>query len=270
MRMGMSLSRCCRRLGIASLLTAMCGCFVAAPVCVAGLGVVPPGDPSGLGFAAEVSSTQAGAHPDASTSFNITPPLTADVFNGEGSSLKDILVDLPPGIVGNPETVQKCTIPQLLPDAGNITNCPSASQVGVVEIRTQLLPFLANPSTLSVAPVYAVQPRPDQLAVLAIKISGSIVLLEASVRPSDHGVRLTARNATQFPAPLRGTTVWIWGVPADPSSRRGCVRPRMAIRICLATRGCRVEHFSRIRRYVTRRSSRRFGSVRGGSRLSEC
>jgi hypothetical protein len=207
--------RAWRLLSVAGLLSGAMAGVCAAPG-YAALEVIPPGDPSNLGFSAEVSKTQAGEHPDASTSFNVTPPPTVAEFQKNTGPLKDTVVDLPPGVVGNPEAVQKCTTDQLKARVGIPTDCPAGSQVGIVQVRTQF-DFQTEPFNAGGAvPLYAMRPSADQLALFAFKLGSNVVTLEASVRASDNGVRLTARNALQF-LPVVGATVTVWGIPSDPS-----------------------------------------------------
>jgi hypothetical protein len=202
------------RISIAAFLAVFSLALLATPsLANAGLDVVPPGDPSGLGFRAEVSTTQAGAHPEATTDFTLTMGPTFAEHNEKGGMLRDGIVDLPPGVVGNPETVEKCRATELLPGIHPFTNCPPASQVGIVSVRQEFSDF--GSFTYPSVPLYALQPSEDQLAIFGFKLAGAIVAIEASVRPGDHGVRLIARNASQE-APVRQVKVTVWGVPGDP------------------------------------------------------
>src|SRR5690349_247610 len=77
---------------------------------------------------AALSSTQAGAHADLTTAFRLTE---------EGGApyglTRDIVFALPPGVIGNPQGVPRCSVLQL----GNTpeeSECPVASQVGISEI----------------------------------------------------------------------------------------------------------------------------------------
>lgn len=53
---------------------------------------------------------------------------------------RDIVVDLPPGVVGNPQVAPRCPISSLVENAGgggtvDASNCPKASQVGMITLR---------------------------------------------------------------------------------------------------------------------------------------
>ncbi len=74
-------------------------------------------------FSTGPANNQAGAHSDFSTSF----ALNTDAFGNPIDQLKDVVVNLPPGVVGNPQAIPMCTDA----DFQNF-NCPSDAQVGVL------------------------------------------------------------------------------------------------------------------------------------------
>jgi hypothetical protein len=96
------------------------------------------GDALGTPFA------QAGGHPYAlsiSMDFNTRTemPFPGDPVPWPEEPVKDIVVDVPPGLVGNPTSVQQCTMDELStfpPDEGGTPLCPAESQVGLVTVRT--------------------------------------------------------------------------------------------------------------------------------------
>ena len=201
----------------------------AAPASAA-YGVIPPDDPSGLGFRAEVSTLQAGAHPDAVTSFRVNFAPTFLEFLGRGAPLKETVVDYPPGLAGNPQAADKCTVGQMQVFNGFKTFCPNGSQVGVVTLHGQLS---GEPEVVyTIVPLYLLEAAEDQIAVLGFKVEGSLVVLEARLRPTDYGIRIITRQAPQ-PVPLVGATVDVWGVPADAShDPLRCVSLEQATGLC--------------------------------------
>ena len=74
-------------------------------------------------FSASSSSDQAGAHADVTTSFT----LNTDDLGNPADQLKDVQIDLPPGLVGNPQVVPMCSHK----DFQNF-NCPADAQVGIL------------------------------------------------------------------------------------------------------------------------------------------
>ena len=167
-------------------------------------------------------STIAGDHPDELTTSLDFPTRTdssamvGDVWPLE--DVKDVRVELPPGLVGNPTGLGECTQVQLA--NGQFLPrplCPTDSQVGVVNVRHGL-------GVIGPIPVYNMVPPPGVPARFAFNVNGSIVVLDAHVRTNgDYGVGVTASNVPQGLA-IVGNTVTLWGVPADPShtSERAC------------------------------------------------
>src|SRR4029077_961475 len=93
-----------------------------------------------------VPITQAGGHPDAlATSIDFTThtdpnPLTGDMWPIEDA--KDVIVELPPGLVGNPTGVSESTHKQLINgETQSRPLCPATSQVGLVSVRMGGVPF---------------------------------------------------------------------------------------------------------------------------------
>ena len=156
--------------------------------------------------------TQAGGHPfEAFTDINFrthqvpnVPP--ADPFIVPDESVRNVQVDLPAGLVGNPQNTPQCTRDQ-------ITNavpggCPINTQVGVTTLKTGLGLNLTTP-------VYNLEPPegvPAQFGFIALIPP---VYINASVRP-DGGLTVRIPNISQA-LPLTGTELTFWGVPADPA-----------------------------------------------------
>ena len=94
------------------------------------------------------ADTQAGGHPNALvTSFEFTSQIDAGGgggpgFNTEASEdIKDVVVDLPPGLIGNPQATPQCPLSALVLNSGATgppdTNCPAASRIGTVVFEAQ-------------------------------------------------------------------------------------------------------------------------------------
>ncbi len=177
-------------------------------------------DASGTAF------TQAGGHPYTYTTYldfnteHSPVPNQGHIWPIE--PVKDVLVDLPPGFVGNPSVVAQCTVEQLAGGAGNlaaVTLCPSAAQVGTTEVRlrrgTETLSFFVGP-----VPVFNMAPPPGVPARLGFKVLGAIVVLDAELRSGgDYGLSVGAHNIPQTIG-VAGTTVTLWGVPASSAHTR--------------------------------------------------
>jgi hypothetical protein len=172
----------------------------------------PAGDPS----------RQAGAHPYALSMFigfnTVTDPIEGPGWP-EGSA-KNVIVDAPPGVVGNPTAVEQCTMEQLA-DSANI-RCPSAAQIGVarVELATGFGAGFIHPRA-----IYSMVPPPDVPARFGFNVFGTVILLDATVRNgSDYGLSIVSKDVPQGIATM-SIHVTMWGFPADPAhdGERACV-----------------------------------------------
>jgi hypothetical protein len=76
-------------------------------------------------------STQAGGHPYTLLTYldfsSDEVSANREYFSSE--QVKDIVVDLPAGLIGNPQSIPRCPLADLLEDDG-ITACPGASRIG--------------------------------------------------------------------------------------------------------------------------------------------
>lgn len=173
--------------------------------------------------------TQAGGHPFAlSTQIDLnteTHHAFGQLYPVEPA--KSIIVDLPPGLVGNPTALGQCTMEQLAPIPDEVQHpfpvCPSDSQVGVASIRAAF-GRAGSPPFTTPALVYNMVPPPNAPARFGINIFGVIIALDATLRSGgDYGVTVNVRNVSEGLA-LFGTTLTFWGFPADPShdAQRWC------------------------------------------------
>jgi hypothetical protein len=165
--------------------------------------------------------TQAGGHPysaSVSIDFNTVnnpTPLAGDLWPVE--PVKDVLTDLPPGLVGDPTGVDTCTASELANGAGTqaLPLCPPTSQVGTALLRFNGGGGIASP--FGPVPVFNMVPPPDVPARFGFNVLGSVVVLDATVRSGgDYGITIAARDVPEALA-IAGTTVTLWGVPSDAS-----------------------------------------------------
>jgi len=166
-------------------------------------------------------ATQAGSHPfSAGTEFFLTSTLSAQGVEYATEELRDAAVQIPPGLVGNPQALAAhCTEAQLVDET-----CPPESQVGTVIVWSN------GPATTPGSPlplyrsVFALDPPRGTPAAFGFNVLDSITHVFASVRTGeDYGVTVTAKNAPQT-LPIAGVTFSFWGVPADPAhdAERAC------------------------------------------------
>jgi hypothetical protein len=169
-------------------------------------------DPSGTPY------RQAGGHPYAATvsvDFNTTTdpaPLKGRLWPVE--PVKDVLVDLPPGLVGDPTAAETCTADQLA--AGGLQaklECPPSSQVGVALVRVNAVNAR---SVFGPLPVFNMVSPPNVPARFGFNVAGTVVTLDGALRSGgDYGLSVRVHDVPQGLA-VAGTTLTFWGVPADP------------------------------------------------------
>ncbi len=171
------------------------------------------------------TDTQAGSHPyDMTVAFALNRTSSSEKteelgkgFPGvlipqipAGGELRNINVNLPPGIVGNPEAVPQCSRLALDQIAAGDFNCPVASQVGYDRSNIEGFGLLVN------APVYNMVPPPGVAAQFAFDEIGVLVFLDAGVRTGDdNGITEHVEDAPERNIIFNTTT--IWGVPAEAS-----------------------------------------------------
>jgi uncharacterized repeat protein (TIGR01451 family) len=168
--------------------------------------------------------TQAGGHPYALlTSFDFNTHTDPSPIVGSVSPVedaKDVVVELPPGLVGNPANVGECTIPELA-NGKRIDPkplCAATSQVGVTDVRG------SGGVLLGPVPVFNMTPPPGVPARFGFNVDGTIVVLDASVRSGDdYGLTVRGKNIPQGLS-IVGNSFTFWGVPSDRShdAQRAC------------------------------------------------
>jgi hypothetical protein len=184
-----------------------------------------PADPANFASA----YTQAGGHPYALSvqiRLNRDPnPLYGAIW--PPAPVKDILVDSPAGLVGNPTVVAHCRTDELVGPGGGSTVCPVGSQVGWA---TDILPVCfitcSAVQTPSAGAVYSMVAPPNVAARFGFVVANTIVLLDAQLHKRSDGEYVVSLNAKQIGEglPLLGSVVTLWGTPADPSHdfQRAC------------------------------------------------
>jgi Domain of unknown function DUF11 len=185
--------------------------------------------PYGVGLTGEVTeedgqlTTQAGAHPFA---FSTMLAVNIGKVNGEeecqppttelqdgcaelSAPSKDIEVQLPPGMVGNPLAVPRCSQARFQ-ESGGSDLCPASTQVGDLYVA-----FYGSATAEQYAPVYNVEPPPGQPAELGFTIAGQAhIPMFFHVRSEgDYGLTTDLHEISTFDA-VRFAALTIWGVPA--------------------------------------------------------
>jgi hypothetical protein len=188
---------------LGAVLTAVALCLPAAAG--ADMLTITPGS-----FATTLSSNQAGAHADLTTTFAIEADTERNPFGG---SARNLAVELPPGMEGAANAVPTCPMNLVAQPQGS-PQCPNKSAVG------EVLAFVTTPGGTGVLQfrtlVFSVTPSPGEPAALGFNALYP-VRLDAKLRSDgDYGLTASATNLTEAGSVL-GATMTLWGVPADHS-----------------------------------------------------
>jgi uncharacterized repeat protein (TIGR01451 family) len=169
--------------------------------------------PAGFGFAGFTGwfsnaggtiDTQAGSHP-----YELTVPLDFNTVQPEeepepaGGEARNITVNLPPGLIGDPQATPRCQRQQF-----DARRCPADTQIGFDTADTG-----PEPQSL---PVYNLVAPPGLPAQFGFTLVGISTFLDASVRSGgDYGITEHVEDLAQREVLFNSLT--IWGVPAEPS-----------------------------------------------------
>jgi hypothetical protein len=193
--------------------------------------------PGEAGFAARAvaeggaAATQAGLHPYL-LNLNLGFRQGGDFEDQPGvpfpdGDLRDLGIDLPPGLLLNPSALAKCTsaafgAPRSSPFEASLSgeSCPANTQVGTVEIETSR----AGGETRRFG-VFSLVPPPGVAAQIGFSAYGSPVVFDIAIpqaADSSYTMQLRARNMPQS-LDLRGLRLSLWGTPwgASHDGERG-------------------------------------------------
>jgi hypothetical protein len=183
--------------------------------------------------------TQAGSHP-----FQLTTTLTfntdsVQAYKGHLEEIlpevrpieltKDLRFNVPPGLVGNPTPLPKCTLYTFVHRA---VECPNDTAVGVATPVVVNIDAGVHVPLASTTALYAIEPAVGEPARFGFQTPLGPVILDTSVRTgSDYGVVVSVPD---IPDEIEfvGSQVTFWGVPADPrhnSARGDCVGIQAAV-----------------------------------------
>jgi len=193
-----------------------------------GIGLLLVAEPAGAAPADEygiesasvsLSTAQAGDHPDFTTSFKLT---------GEGNEptglTRDLLVSLPPGLIGNPQRFPRCTIAQF-GETPEESECPQDAQVGVAELRLG-----GSVNGTLIEPVYNMySPGGDIVARFGLFAGPYPSVINVRVNPVDYSLVAGVEGAPA-PAQLIAASTTFWGVPASPENDGLRLTPAEAIK----------------------------------------
>ena len=176
--------------------------------CLAAMGPAALANTPITSFTAVPSTTQAGGHPDLELQFSVKNRIlqqSQSACNCE--DVKDALVHLPAGFIGNPHATPQCSIADFSADS-----CSVDSQVGIVNVTAGAV---GNFNTI----LYNLVPPPTVAGLLGFKVflfnTPQLTVLTARTG-SDYGLDAKAISVYHGTFPLAAFQEDIWGVPADP------------------------------------------------------
>jgi hypothetical protein len=163
---------------------------------------------------------RAGSRPDGSATFAFNRGTTDTRVDG---SVDNIYVDLPPGFVGNPNAVPKCTSEQF---DETPMRCPPETQVGVLHLEIEGVLF-NNASNLNggvpiglsedVYPVYNLVPRQGRTAEFGFAYASGerVTQVRITGKARTNGDFGVTTFVGQIPAglPVIAQQITLWGVP---------------------------------------------------------
>lgn len=161
-----------------------------------------------------------GAHP-----YSLTTTINLELAPGSGAEpggpftegdLRDLDLELPPGMIENPSAVNKCSqerfhTPRVSPFESSRSgeSCPAVSQIGVVEVRSSA----EGGGTRSFG-VFNLEPPPGFPSQIGFSPFGVAIVLTPRIRDlgGEYGITLQLRNLSQR-IDIQGLTLVIWGNP---------------------------------------------------------
>ena len=158
------------------------------------------------GVSTALSSVQAGAHPDitSTVAFNTSSP-----SGSLAGDPKDVTYHLPPGFASDFVDTPTCQAGVFLEQ-----DCSMASQIGITTVTIR---NLVGEQQVLIAPVYSLAPGAGQIAKLGFFLAGNFGIQGAiSLRPSDYGADVSFTDTNEGLAQVLNVSLTVWGVPADP------------------------------------------------------
>ena len=198
------------RVGLVALIAAVFASFVASAE--AGFGVAPGSVKTTAVNRDGTIDTQAGSHPYAYTvSFSLNENATTKEVEGD---LRDVVADLPPGLVGDPLAVPRCPRQDF---EGQTALCPGNTQIGIVHATIPSVGDIEDPVFNMVPPPGV----PARVGFSGVSFNG---IQDASVRTGEgYGVAVADHNIPV--KQIESVSETIWGVPPDRGhdAERTCV-----------------------------------------------
>jgi hypothetical protein len=158
----------------------------------------------------------AGSHPDFRFTFKVertSREVPGGQYTGPAESVHDVVLDLPPGLLGNPNAMPKCSAQDFFIPETFGTRCGTSTQIGTVRV---LLHGWGNRENPLYRPLFNLEPGPNRPALFGFNYLGIPSYVKPGIRPDDYGISSGSFHTAQID-PIQEVVVTLWGVPADHS-----------------------------------------------------
>lgn len=169
---------------------------------------------------ASLTNQQAGSHADMTTSVKLATKAGDQPY----AYVRDVEIELPPGVIGNPQAIPRCTTEQL-GTSRETSACPFDTQVGINTVRViQPSPGVYN------EPLYNMTPPKgtDIVARLGFIAVEWPTFVNIRVDPNDFGLTATVEGISSASGLSEATTT-VWGVPSAHSHDLDRITPEEAL-----------------------------------------
>ncbi|HVD37312.1 MAG TPA: hypothetical protein VNC15_00600, partial [Solirubrobacterales bacterium] len=155
---------------------------------------------------ASLSTTQAGAHADFTTDLRLSEKESRAYAKTE-----NVVVRLPPGLVGNPAQFPTCSTLEL-GTTPQSSECPQSSQVGSTDVTISgvLNGIFQN------QPIYNMPPPAGSAARFGFFAGGFPIFLDARLDPQTDGIVATVEGLPSAAELIEAKTRF-WGIPSSPA-----------------------------------------------------
>ena len=204
--------------GVTNIVTVSGG---GAPAASASTPTTISSTPAGFGIApgsvvSALSSTQAGAHANLTTSITFNTVANARGNTVLPANTKNVVDDLPPGFAGDLADSPTCPIAAFANEGSGGFSCPLSTQVG-----TMLLHTIDNDGEeyeTYLAPVFNLAPNPGEVARLGFYAGVFALQGEVFLRPGDDGIRTSFVNNPAGIVQFASFQLTVWGDPAEANN----------------------------------------------------
>ncbi len=188
----------------------------------------PAGATASFQFASELNGRLSGGYHWYSESGGEGGTGVAHGKYGTPQAVKDIVVDLPPGFVGDTQEATQCDERELEPTQGpegevktsGETKCPPSSAVGTVLLNEHGAVEFGGTGTFLPTPIiYNMVPEHGYPAEFGFNLAGIAIILYATAVPSSNGyvLQVSSPGIVHF-LTINGLSLTFWGVPGEATN----------------------------------------------------